>query len=130
MATAESPSKKSPAKAHWPMSMKRKISYGVIAILLLAMVWLAMSWGGIKNSAHLATAYSAHIVCSCRYIEGRDMDSCETDREDGMESVSLTDDPENKRVSASIVFLSKAVAEKRGEYGCIVLNDAEIDALN
>ncbi|MFN3452466.1 MAG: hypothetical protein ACK4ZE_09950, partial [Sphingorhabdus sp.] len=62
-------------------------------------------------------------------VEGRDMASCETDKEKGMEIVRLSDDPENKRIYASVPFLAKAVAERRGAYGCVQLNQAEIEAL-
>ena len=57
------------------------------------------------------------------------MASCETDKEKGLEIVRLSDDPENKRIYASVPFLAEAVAERRGVNGCIQLNQAEIDAL-
>jgi len=77
----------------------------------------------------LGAAYGAHITCSCRYIEGRDTASCETDKEKGLEIVRLSDDPENKRIYASVPFLAKAVAERRGANGCVQLKQTEIDAL-
>jgi hypothetical protein len=89
-------------------------------------VW---NWGSIKGQARVGAAYGAHITCSCRYIEGRDMASCETDKEAGMALVGFSDDPENKRVTASVPFLAEAVAERRGSFGCVQLNEAEIDAL-
>lgn len=57
------------------------------------------------------------------------MASCETDKEKGMEIVRLRDDPENKRVYASVPFLAEAVAERRGAFGCMQLNETEIEAL-
>ena len=57
------------------------------------------------------------------------MQSCETDKETGMEIVSISDDPENKRIFASVPFLAEAVAERRGAFGCIQLTEAEIEAL-
>ncbi len=95
-----------------------------MAVLLL--VW---NWSSIKGQARVGAAYGAHIACSCRYIEGRDMTSCETDKEAGMEMVTFSDDPEHKRVTASIPFLAKAVAERRGAFGCVQLNEVEIEAL-
>ncbi len=53
---------------------------------------------------------------------------CETDREIGMEMVSFIDDPETKRVTASVPLLAKATAEYRTDFGCIILNDAQQDA--
>lgn len=52
--------------------------------------------------------------------------SCEKDFEPGMGLVSVSDDPDNKRVTASVPLLAEAVAERRGEFGCIQLNDKEI----
>lgn len=103
----------------------------LIALLLFVVLasWLAWNWTSLKGQAKLGAAYGAHIACSCRYIEGRDMASCETDKEAGMEMVNLSDDPENKRVYASVPFLAEAVAERRGNFGCVQLNQAEIDAL-
>jgi hypothetical protein len=103
----------------------------LIALLLFVVLasWLAWNWTSLKGRAKLGAAYGAHITCSCRYIEGRDMASCETDKEAGMEMVNLSDDPENKRVYASVPFLAEAVAERRGNFGCVQLNQAEIDAL-
>ena len=100
-----------------------------LAVLLLAALWLVWNWSSIKGQARVGAAYGAHITCSCRYIEGRDMASCETDKEAGLEMVSLSDDPENQRVTASVMFLAEAVAERRGAFGCVQLNQAEIEAL-
>jgi hypothetical protein len=57
------------------------------------------------------------------------MEACQSDKEAGMAFVSLSDDPENKRVYASVPFLAEAVAERRGAFGCVQLNDAEMQAL-
>lgn len=104
----------------------RNIALGVLAVVALLFAW---NWSSIKGQARVGAAYGAHIACSCRYIEGRDMASCETDKEAGMALVGFSDDPENKRVTASVPFLAEAVAERRGAFGCVQLNEAEIDAL-
>ena len=119
MATATSTAPKSRRTA-------RNIALAIGAMLVALLIW---NWGSIKGQARVGAAYGAHITCSCRYIEGRDMASCETDKEDGMELVSLSDDPENKRVYASVPFLAEAVAERRGAFGCMQLNEAQIEAL-
>ena len=110
-----------------PWFKRLKIALSVIA--LFTALWLLWNWNSIKGQARVGAAYGAHVTCSCRYIEGRDMASCETDKEKGMEMVRLSDDPENKRVYASVPFLAEAVAERRGAFGCVQLNAAEIDAL-
>lgn len=115
------------AKVPQPSYRTFKIVVAVIAVIVAS--WLAWNWNSIKGQARVGVAYGAHITCSCRYVEGRDMASCETDKEKGMEIVRLSDDPENKRIYASVPFLAKAVAERRGAYGCVQLNQAEIEAL-
>ncbi|MFN3620253.1 hypothetical protein [Sphingorhabdus sp.] len=124
MATATSTES---TKAPQPRFKSLKILVAVI--VGIAAVWLLWNWNSIKGQARVGAAYGAHVICSCRYIQGREMASCETDKEKGMEIVRLSDDPENKRVYASVPFLAKAVAERRGAFGCIQLNEAEIEAL-
>lgn len=114
-------------KAPQPRYRTFKIVVATIAVIVA--LWLAWNWNSIKGQARVGVAYGAHITCSCRYVQGRDMASCETDKEKGMEIVRLSDDPENKRIYASVPFLAKAVAERRGAYGCVQLNQAEIEAL-
>lgn len=107
----------------------RTLKITVAVLVAVAAIWLLWNWNSIKGQARVGAAYGAHITCSCRYIEGRDMASCETDKEIGMEMVRLSDDPENKRVYASVPFLAEAVAERRGAFGCVQLTEAEIEAL-
>jgi len=125
MATATS---KPPTKDGWPLA--KKIKYGAAAIGALLVLWLIFNFADIKAQAKLGASYGAHIACSCRYIEGRSLASCEKDFEPGMALVSLSDDPDNERVTASVPLLAEAVAERRGEFGCIQLNQSEIEALD
>lgn len=112
------------------LSLVQKAKYAAIAALALLLLWLAFSFADIKAQAKLGVSYASHIACSCRYIEGRPLDSCTKDFEPGMEMVSLADDPEHKRVTASVPLLASAVAERRGEFGCLQLNDKEVAALD
>jgi len=111
------------------LSTKRKVGYGMLVVLAILVLLVILNLGFIKGMSRVGAGYGAHIACSCRYIEGRDMQSCEGDKEAGMEIVSLTDDPENKRVTASVPFFASDIAEYRGDSGCIVLTDEERDAL-
>ena len=113
----------------WPRSRFRTARNVALAVVAIGVLWLTWNWGSIKGQAQLGASYGAHVACSCRYIAGRDLKSCETDFEPGMELVSLSDDPENKRITASVPFLAEAVAERRGLFGCVQLNETEIDAL-
>ena len=124
MATATSPKQPTLTFSRWKTA--RNVA---LALLTIAAIWLIWNWSSIKGQAQLGASYGAHVACSCRYIAGRDLKSCTTDFEPGMELVSLTDDPENKRVIASVPFLAEAIAERRGDFGCVQLNEKEIDAL-
>jgi hypothetical protein len=129
MATATSPKPKGDAPKAL-LSLGQKIRYGAYAVLALLVLWLIYNFSDIKGQAKLGTSYAAHIACSCRYIEGRPLSACYKDFEPGMGMISLTDDPENKRVTASVPLLASAVAERRGDFGCLQLNEKEIDALD
>lgn len=129
MATATSPKPNGKAPKA-PMSLGQKVKYGAVAVLALLLLWLVFSFAGIKAQAKLGVSYASHIACSCRYIEGRPLDACTKDFEPGMEMVSLTDDPEKKRVTASVPLLASAVAERRGDFGCLQLNENEVEALD
>lgn len=108
------------------MRTARALLLGGLAVGALLMAW---NWGSIKGQARVGAAYGAHITCSCRYIEGRDMASCETDKEAGMALVRISDEPDSRRVTASVPFLAEAVAERRSTFGCVLLTEAEIEAL-
>jgi len=125
MATATSKSQTGNA---WPLG--RKVKYTAAGIGALIVLWFVLNFADIREQARLGASYGAHVTCSCRYIEGRSLASCEKDFEEGMEMVSVSDDPEYKRITASVPFLAEAVAERRGEFGCIQLNQKEIDALD
>ena len=124
MATATSK-----ASTNAPFGLVRALKVGAGILIAMFAAWLVWNWSTIKGEAQVGVAYGVHIACSCRYIEGRDMASCETDKEAGMEMVSLSDDPANKRIYASVPFLAEAVAERRGEFGCVQLSKVEIEAL-
>lgn len=132
MATAESQPQSNRAKSNQngPLTMKRKILWGFLALLAIAAAFFLFNLDSIKGTSKVGVTYASHIVCSCRYIEGRDLDSCATDLEDGMGAISLSDDPENKRVTASVPLMASAAAEKRGDFGCIILNEEEREALD
>jgi hypothetical protein len=125
MATATS---NTPEKSGSRFSKKRLAGYTAIALLALAALWLVFNLGALKGNAKLGAGYASHLACSCRYIEGRDLNSCLSDFEPGMELVTVTDNPETKTITASVPLLAKAMAQRRGTNGCMQLNDAEMSA--
>lgn len=125
MATTDSSTKKLKA-----LSTKRKVVYVLLALPALLVILFIVNLSFIKGQSRVGSAYAAHVTCSCRYIQGNGLDSCKRDKTAGMEIVSISDEPDNKRVTASVPFLAEAVAEYRGDYGCINLNEDEIAALD
>jgi hypothetical protein len=113
-----------------PMTVGQKVKLGLVVLLSLMLLWLIFNFADLKAQARLGASYGAHVACSCRYIEGRPLDVCYKDFEPGMGIVSLADDPEHKRITASVPLLAKAVAERRGAFGCQQLNDKEMDQLD
>ncbi|MFZ4689072.1 MAG: hypothetical protein ACOYLS_07530 [Polymorphobacter sp.] len=89
-----------------------------LLLTLLAGGWLGLKYSATGARAAVGSGYVAHVVCSCRYVGNRDMASCATDLEPGMEIVSISDDPEKRRVTASVPLLAKRTATYDPEYGC------------
>jgi hypothetical protein len=129
MATATSPKPKNDAPKA-PLTRMQKIRYAALALIALFLLWLIFNFADIRGQARLGAAYAAHVACSCRYLEGRSLNSCYTDFEPGMELVSLADNPEKKRITATVPLLAHAVAELRDDFGCLQLNEKEIASLD
>ena len=89
-------------------------------VVLIALLWLAWNWGAMRAQAEVATAFGARITCSCRYVEGRTMDSCKGDKEPGMALVTLSDDPQQQQVKASVPLIASGVARYRRGWGCLL----------
>ncbi|HEX7740982.1 MAG TPA: hypothetical protein VF442_00890 [Sphingobium sp.] len=74
----------------------------------------------MRAKAAVGAAFGARITCSCRYVEGRSLDSCRGDKEPGMALVTLTDDPESRTVEASVPLLATRSARYRAGWGCLL----------
>lgn len=110
------PPPQSPPKS--PRRLRWLVWAPVLLLTLAAGGWLGLRYSTTGRQAALATGYIAHVVCSCRYVGGRDMASCETDREPGTEIVTVEDDTTNRTVTARVPLLSSRTARFDPEYGC------------
>jgi hypothetical protein len=90
----------------------------VLLLLLITGVWLALKHGTTGKRAEVASGYLAHVVCSCRFVGNRDMASCDTDREPGMEIVKVTENSSKRSITASVPFFASRTATYDPEYGC------------
>lgn len=90
----------------------------VLAVLLTGFaIWKFPSF---KAQAELGSAYAARVGCSCRYVQGRSLESCQSDFEPGMEMVSLNEDPATKTVTGSVPLLASRSARYAGASGCLL----------
>ena len=91
----------------------------VLVVALLAAAWFV--WGeGLRKTGATGTAYAARVACSCRFVAGRSLDDCGKDKLEGMELISLKENPEAKSVTASIPFVAADTASYREGYGCVL----------
>lgn len=98
---------------------KRWYVWGPVLLLcLIAGAWLGLKYSSTGKRAEVAAGYVAHVVCSCRYVGNRDMASCKTDFEPGMEIVKVEDDGDKRRITAKVPFLASRTATFDPEYGC------------
>ncbi|RED17646.1 hypothetical protein [Parasphingopyxis lamellibrachiae] len=102
------------------MKVKRPFLTATIVILLILLVAAVTYAVRMKPTIELGVGYGAHVVCSCRYIGGRDMESCYNDYEPGMEMISVAEDEENKRITASVPLLASRSAQFREGLGCVL----------
>ncbi len=97
----------------------RAMWIGLIVVALVA----AVGWAYREPAmgyANTATAYSARVACSCRFVAGRSLKDCKKDRLAGMELVTLVDDPQAKSVTARFPLISSDTAIFRKGYGCVL----------
>lgn len=110
---------KSPARS--TARPRRRWGLWVLAIIALAVGSTAFAFRSeINGYGTIASAYSARVGCSCRYVAGRPLDDCAKDKLAGMELVTLVEDDETKSVTARFPLVASATATYRKGYGCVL----------
>jgi len=96
--------------------------WAILSLIALTAVASALySFGApLFGNAQAATAYSARVACSCRFVAQRELADCNKDKMPGMEWVSLSEDTEARSVTATIPFLASETAVLRDGYGCVL----------
>lgn len=74
----------------------------------------------IAGNGQAGTSYGAKNACSCRYLAGRDLDSCGEDFLPGMESVFLSEDEDEQSVTAYIPLVVSNTAHFHEGFGCVL----------
>lgn len=91
-----------------------------IGLAVLFAIFAMWKFPSFKAQAGLGSAYAARVGCSCRYVQGRSLESCQSDFEPGMEMVSLSEDPVTKTVTGSVPLLASRSARFAGASGCLL----------
>ena len=101
--------------------MPRNLSaaaYGVPAALIaIAAFWLLIAHPAAE-AAHTATGYVAKTICSCVFVDLRDLGACKADLASGYGSMRVTLDQDNRFVIARSGLISRDSAHFDSRYGC------------
>ena len=98
------------------------LPWAIVAAVLLA-VFAVWKFPSFKAQAELGSAYAARVGCSCRYVQGRSLESCQSDFEPGMEMVSLSEDPATRTITGSVPLLASRSARHAGASGCLMQSE-------
>lgn len=93
------------------------------AVLVAALILGGAAWyysTEIKGYSAAATAYGARTACSCRHIGGREMASCKQDLLPGMSMVFLSENADERSVTARVPLIAANTARFRDGFGCVL----------
>lgn len=102
------------------MSHNCRWRFAALIVALAVIAALAWNWRAWQAKAEVGAGYGARMTCSCRYVEGREMGSCNGDTEPGMEIVSISDSPGDRSVTARVPLMAKRTARFRAGFGCLL----------
>jgi hypothetical protein len=105
-----------PIKQPRPRRRARIWLFAALSIIGL----IALFWAPISGFARTGSAYGARVACSCRFVGGRSLGDCRKDFEAGMELVSLSEDVEDKSVTARTALGWPQTATYREGQGCVL----------
>jgi hypothetical protein len=93
-------------------------AYGVpTALVAIAAFWFLIAHPAAQ-AAHIATGYVAKTVCSCVFVDLRDLGACKTDLAPSYASMGVTLDRNNRLVLARAGLISRDTARFDSRYGC------------
>ena len=112
------------AKTRRASSSSGKRPFPWLSAVLIVAALAAFGWWfygeSVRGYALAGTGYGAKNACSCRYISGRELGSCEGDFVPGMEMVFLNEDADEKSVTAYVPLIASQTARYRDGYGCVL----------
>lgn len=93
----------------------------IVAFVVIVGAAVSFFFGeAIAGFGEAGTGYAAKTSCSCRYVAGRDIDSCYSDFMPNMWPIWLSDDEEAKSVSATVPLVASTEATYHEGYGCVL----------
>lgn len=105
-----------------------KLKWGLLVLALLLVAAIIYALPAMRAYSRTGAAYSARVVCSCRYLGGRALGDCEKDLEPGMEIVSLSEAADVRRIDATVPLLASESAEYRPGWGCVLMTEKAREA--
>src|SRR3546814_10291598 len=83
------------------------LPWAIIGAVLFT-IFAIWKFPSFKAQAELGSAYAARVGCSCRYVQGRSLESCQSDFEPGMRSEEHTSELQSlMRISYAVFCLKK-----------------------
>lgn len=104
------------AKAGWGTIVFRALA---LAAIIGGVLWFFFGQHVTGMSA-AGTGYAAKTACSCRYVAGRDLSSCDDDLGSGFAGVWLSEDDDAQSVTASVPGIASVTATYADGPGCVL----------
>ncbi len=100
---------------------RRNVRIAGLGVLALVLAGAAATRSeAVSGTAQAGTAYGAKNACSCRHIAGRELSDCYRDFLPGMDFVWLSEDADEKSVTARVPLVASTTATFRAGYGCVL----------
>ena len=100
-----------------PRRMVGKVLPWLLIAVILVLAWL---WPTMAGYTRTGAAVGARLACSCRYVAGRSLSECRRHFESGMGPVWLSEDAEEKSVTARYLLFSSQTARYRRGQGSVL----------
>lgn len=97
------------------------ILFRIALFVALAAALVTFFFGqAIAGHSQSGTGYAAKYVCSCRYIAERELGSCKADLLPGMGVIWLSEDADDRSVTATIPLIDSTEAAYSEGAGCVL----------
>jgi hypothetical protein len=98
---------------------RRWLRWVLVALALIAAL-VALFLSPLRSFAQTGASYGARVACSCRFVGGRALSDCKQDFEPGMELVTLSENVDERSVTARFALIVSDKATYRNGWGCVL----------